>query len=179
MDDALLNKHEDDLVNVLNAGDVFQAENKKDITIDTTNKSQKPSQDVKNFFNFLYKGSSTTRDYHYNVMNLAKVWVWIFVGVFSITAIFICVMCLILVLYHIDKLEFVLPVIIAGFVDILSAIMINVMNKLIKSRDVYFSENNKSEHFSKILAMIQLLESEDNKAKMIEKIVDDYCGNNK
>lgn len=108
-------------------------------------------------------------------MFLAKMWIWVFVAIFSIASIFICIMCLLLVIYHIDKIENIFPVIIAGFVDLFSAIMIIVMNKLIKSRDYYFMENTKSEHFSKILAMIQLLDDEANKAKMIEKIVDDYC----
>lgn len=47
--DVILDEHEDELVSTLNEDDIFQSENKKDITIDTTNKSQRSSQESRKF----------------------------------------------------------------------------------------------------------------------------------
>ena len=157
--------------------EIFQTSNTKDTSVDNSEQIQYVFKE--RYLDFLYNGSETTQKYHMQILSQAQKLLFMFSILFVCVTGFIALMVLILIILNIEYTKFLVPLIISGFTDFISGILVIVMNKLFKSRDEYFEKNIISEHFSKIIGLIQTMKNEDDKTKMIEKIVDDYCAANK
>lgn len=131
------------------------------------------------YFDFLYNGSTTTNQYHADIINQAKKGLVFFMVVFSVVTSFICFMVGYVIITGNNNLEQTLTLLASALSEFLSAYMVTTMENLMKSRDKFFMESINSDKLSKMIGFVQNMSKEDSEAKnkMIEKLIDDYCEN--
>lgn len=131
------------------------------------------------YFDFLYNGSTATNQYHADIINQAKRGLVVFMVVFSVITSFICFMVGYVIITGNNNLEQTLTLIASSLSEILSAYMIKTMENLMKSRDKFFMESINSDKLSKMIGLVQNMRKEDgeDKNKMIEKLINNYCEN--
>lgn len=156
--------------------EIFSKENAKDKSVDSAHQTQTI---LAEYMQFIYNGSEITRSYHFSIMKQAQILLVVFTALFTLSTLFLLTVIGIIIFTMVSFSEFLIPLISGAITDIFSGILILVMKNLLKSRDDYFKESVKSEHFSKIVGLIQTIKSEDEKTKLINIIIEDYCGNNK
>lgn len=156
--------------------EVFSKENSKDKSVDSSYQAQAI---LTEYMQFIYNGSQITQNYHFAIMKQAQLLIAVFTALFVLSTLYLCVVIGIIIFTMVSFAEALIPLLTGAITNIFSGILILVMKSLLKSRDDYFKESVKSEHFSKIVGLIQTIKSEEEKAKLINKIIDDYCGNNK
>ena len=155
---------------------IFKKQNTKDNTVDSSSQAQST---ISAYMDFVYNGSAVTRRYHYEIMKQAQLLLVVFSALFIMVTIFICIMIGFVIIRGNYKTATLIPLLAGIGTDLFSGALIIVMKSLIKSRDDFFKENVKAEHFSKIIGLIQTIEKDSDKKDFIKKIVDDYCGNNR
>lgn len=151
---------------------IFNTEYTKDIKVDKSSQTQSVLSD---YMDFIYNGSEVTRLYHYDIMKQAQLLLSVFTTLFSLVTIFICVMIGIIIISNKYETITLIPLLTGIATDLFAGTLILVMKSLLKSRDGFFKENIESEHFSKIIGLIQMLKEDSDKIPFIEKIVDNYC----
>lgn len=151
---------------------------KKDKSIDTSYQNQ---EIIKDYMNFIYNGSDITQKYNVDIIKQCQRALTCFIGLFLLIAIFLCVIIgyELITKKDILSIKTLIPLIIGGFSELFTAIMIKVIKKLLESRDQFFYANYESEHLSKIIGLIQTMPEGDSKNQMIEKIVDNFCEENR
>ena len=127
------------------------------------------------YLDFIFKGSDVTRSYHLEVIKQAQLLLLVFSGLFATVTIYLCVIIAVVAFTEITFAETLIPIIIGGIADLFSGVLVLVLQSLIKSRDHYFDKNIESEHFSKVIGLIQTIKEDRDKLPFIEKIVDGYC----
>lgn len=152
--------------------DIFNTQNTKDDSVDAASQNQTI---IEQYLNFLYNGSLITQSYHYSIMKQAQILLVVFSALFTASTIFVFAVIGILLFSKNGDTLSKTPLIVGGIVDLFSGVLIIVLNKLLKSRDCYFLENVKSEHFSKVIGLISTVKDEEKEFVLIEKIVDHYC----
>lgn len=151
---------------------IFSGKMAKDRSLDASANMQKRTDD---YLRFVYNGSDTTREYHESVLKQALLLTVVFTWVFCIVTAFICVMAGIIILSGKYDAKLLIPLLVSALTDVISGILIGVMQKLQKSRDDFFKEITRSEHFGKIIGLIQTIKTDKDKLPFIEKIIDGYC----
>lgn len=151
---------------------IFNTEYTKDNAVDNSSQAQTA---ISEYMHFVYNGSEITRYYHFNIMKQAQLLLVVFTALFSITTIFILIMIGVIIISKNYNSVTMIPLLAGLATDIFSATLILVMQNLLKSRDVFFRENIKAEHFSKIIGLIQTIEKDSDKKEFIKTIVDNYC----
>lgn len=155
--------------------DVFSSDNVKDSTVDIASQSQTI---IQQFFDFLYNGSPVTQSYHYEIMKQAQLLLTVFSALFTLSTIFVLV-CIGVLLFGSDEhATNLIPLFVGGIVDLFAGILIVVIRDLLKSRDYYFCESLKSEHFSKIIGLISTVKDEEKAFILVEKIIANFCEKN-
>ena len=146
---------------------------KKDKLSDVSNRQKS----LEWYLKFLYEGSDVTNKYHADIIKQAQIGLIVFIVVFSATTAFICFMSGYVIIKNNAEYNCIIPLIVSSIVDLISAVMINVMNKLMQSRDKFFMESINYDKLSKMIGLVQNMDWSDSepKNKMIEKLIDNYC----
>lgn len=154
---------------------VFSDAIKKDKQSDVSNRQKS----LEWYLKFLYEGSDVTNKYHTDIIKQAQFGLIVFMAIFSLTTAFICFMSGYVIIKNNTEYNYIIPLIVSSLVDLISAIMINVMNNLMQSRDKFFMESINSDKLSKMIGLVQNMDVSDSesKNKMIEKLIDNYCDN--
>ena len=151
---------------------IFPEDYKKDTNVDSASQAQAT---LSAYTNFLFNGSEITRSYHFGIMKQAQALLTVFSALFSIVTLFLCVMIGYVIITNNINSKTIIPIITAVAGDIFSGAMTCIMQHLLKSRDDFFRENTKVEHFSKVLGLVQTVKEEKNRLPFIESIVYGYC----
>lgn len=167
---------EKDFLSQYKIDSVFDKQNKKDNSIDNSVLNQKINKD---FLSFLYDGSEITRKYHFSIMEQAqgmlKMFSILFVVVTSVVlSIAVGFFVFIFIFKSSSTFTDYFPIFIGGIVDLFVAILIVVINKLLKSRDKFFKKNVESERFGKIMGLVFSIKEEKEREKLIKEVVRCY-----
>lgn len=152
---------------------IFSAKNKKDITVDDSSEAQST---ISAYMKFIIDGSKVTQSYHFSIMKQAQSLITLFSVIFFLVTIFICIMVGYIIISNNYQAATLIPLLTGLATDIFSGSLILVMKSLMKSRDDFFKENVKAEHFSKIIGLINTLQEDKDRLPFIKTIIDDYCG---
>lgn len=154
---------------------IFSSRNKKDMTVDDSSEAQST---ISAYMNFIIDGSKVTQSYHFSIMKQAQSLIVLFSVIFFLVTIFICVMIGYIIISNTYQAATLIPLLSGLATDVFSGSLILVMKNLMKSRDEFFKENVKAEHFSKIIGLIHTLQEDKDKIPFIKTIINDYCDDN-
>lgn len=149
---------------------IFSGKNKKDLAVDDSSAKQ---QRMGDFLGFNYNGSVVTQQYHMSILKQAQRLTALFSIIFSFVTVFICGMVAVIILRG-DDAKLLIPLIVSAVVDLLTGVLIVVMQNLAKSRDAFFQQSVKADYFAKVIGMIHQIDSESARLPLVQGVLDSY-----
>ena len=123
---------------------------------------------------YLQEGSQITQLYHHTVNEQTQQLTTVFTIVFACVTAFICAMAAYIIIAKVDQANALIPMIVAGFVDLIAGTLIVVLKLISKARDDFFKESLKSEYYGKIITLIKGVRDEEKQAALIKNCINDY-----
>lgn len=133
-----------------------------------------------NINDFLLNGSTINQKYHDTEIKQAQVIIKWAMIIFSVVTAALIVMIFYILLKKDDHVaKELIPVISATVIDLMTIVIMKIMQSFINSKNDYFKQSAKAEEQTKVICLIRTVEDSDKRNEMIGKIIENYCQNNK